>query len=89
MNIKQQNTQIDDILQNLTEAPPLSRDVVEGTFWRFFNLNGAVLSPFMILAPEGLIGNFLSPSVDLWQVVNGRLCLIGDNSLPSDRKSVV
>ncbi|PZU81922.1 MAG: hypothetical protein DI528_20905 [Shinella sp.] len=83
MNMTQPNSQVDEILQNLTEAPPISADLLEGTFWRFFNLNGQVLTSFMVLAPQGLIGNFISPSIDFWQVVNGRLCLVADNGLPS------
>jgi hypothetical protein len=77
----QQKMDID--LQSVVEAPPLNDNMLSGSFWRLSNLDGRELSPFVILAPQGLIGNFTSTSVELWQVINGRLCLMGQNGLPS------
>jgi hypothetical protein len=73
----------EDILSSLTEAPPTTQELLSGSFWRLSDIDGQVLCPFLILAPNGLIGNFTCPSVDYWQVVNGRLCLIDKNGLPS------
>lgn len=64
-------------------APPLSADMLEGTFWQLSDLEGRRLSPFVVLAPQGLVGNFNDPATDMWQVVNGSLCLIDINGLPS------
>jgi len=73
----------EEVLARLIEVPPLSTDLLTGTFWRLSDIDGKLLCPFMVLAPNGLIGNFINPSVDYWQVVNGRLCLTGENGLPS------
>ena len=83
MPLQQEFTKPDDILNNLTEAPPLVREALTGTFWRLFDVDGKIIRPFLVLAPNGLIGNFISPSVDYWQIVNGRLCLIDHSGLPS------
>lgn len=66
-----------------SEAPALNEAALSGTSWKFAVLNGKALSPFLVLAPEGLIGNFFHEKIECWQVVHGRLCLIGSNGLPT------
>ncbi|WFS02717.1 hypothetical protein [Rhizobium tumorigenes] len=65
------------------EAPPLSNEILTGTFWTFSSLDHGTIGKFLVLAPDGRIGNFFTPSVDFWQVVNGHLCLIDKTGLPS------
>jgi len=71
------------ILDSFTPAPPLSTRALEGSFWRLFDLHGRVISPFLVLAPDGLIGNCESASAQVWHIVNGQLCLTGDGGIPS------
>ncbi|WP_337266671.1 DUF707 domain-containing protein [Oryzifoliimicrobium ureilyticus] len=74
---------IDELINGLVEAPALRRETLDGSFWHLVSLNRGELSPFFVLAPESLIGNFFDPTVDCWQVVNGRLCFSDQNGIPS------
>jgi hypothetical protein len=65
------------------EAPPQTTEALSGTFWRLADLDGRVLAPFLVLSPEGLVGNVFSDQMECWQVVNGRLCLIDKGGLPA------
>lgn len=65
------------------EAPQLSSDRLAGTFWILSSLHHGLIGKFLVLAPEGRVGNYFSPSTDFWQVVNGRLCLIDNTGMPS------
>ncbi len=71
----------DDI--DFVKAPPLSRAMLEGSFWRITAGDGRIVSPFLVLAPDGLVGNGQSPSIDIWQIVNGQLCFAAENGQPS------
>ena len=77
------HAQFEAVLSSFIDSPALSRQSLEGTFWRLFDINGRLLTPFMVLAPEGLVGNYSSPSLDLWQIVNGQLCLSAVDGSPS------
>ncbi|TXI05141.1 MAG: DUF707 domain-containing protein [Rhizobium sp.] len=66
-----------------SEAPPLTEDILNGTFWSFGEANRGELSRFMVLAPNGLVGNYFAPDVDMWQVMGGRLCLVNRDGMPS------
>jgi hypothetical protein len=66
-----------------SDAPPLTHDMLSGTFWSLGDVNRGMFSRFMVLAPEGLVGNYFNPAVDLWHVMGGRLCLIDGEGLPS------
>lgn len=83
MNAEQ--AELNAILASFTDAPELSAAQLEGSFWRIFDLNGRQLSPFMVLAPQGLLGNPGVGEIDLWQIVNGRLCLMSadGNGIPA------
>jgi len=65
------------------EAPLMEAAALSGTFWTFGDLDGRLKSPFLVLAPEGLIGNFYDEQLDYWHVVNGRLCFIDQRGLPA------
>lgn len=68
--------ELNAILASFTETPALSAAQLKGSFWRLFDLNGRQLSPFTVLAPQGLLGNPGTETVDQWQLVNGQLCLL-------------
>jgi hypothetical protein len=74
-----EQAELDAILASFTDAPALSAAQLEGSFWRLFDINGRQLSPFMVLAPQGLLGNPGTGEIDLWQIVNGRLCLMASD----------
>jgi hypothetical protein len=69
--------------QQWTDAPPLTTDMLSGTFWSLGDVDRGFFAQFMVLAPGGLIGNYFHPSVDMWQVMAGRLCLVDRDGLPS------
>ncbi|MGN6582011.1 MAG: DUF707 domain-containing protein [Bordetella sp.] len=75
-NTNADQAELNAILASFTDAPDLSAAQLEGSFWRIFDINGRQLSPFMVLAPHGLLGNPGVTEIDLWQIVNGRLCLM-------------
>ncbi len=56
---------------NWGDAPHLTEEMLTGTFWRLSSLDGGGISPFIVLAPEGRIGNFFHPDVDLLARVSG------------------
>jgi len=66
-----------------SDAPPLTQDMLSGTFWSFGDVDRGMFSCFVVLAPDGLIGNYFDPNVDFWHVMGGRLCLIDRDGLPS------
>lgn len=70
--------ELDAILATFTDAPDLSCAQLEGGFWQFFSLKRQ-FSPFMVLAPQGLLGNPGTDKVDLWRIIDGRLCLMAAN----------
>ncbi|MBO9098772.1 MULTISPECIES: DUF707 domain-containing protein [unclassified Rhizobium] len=72
-----------DFLAGLSESDPVTEEMLTGTFWQFADLERGTLSPFLVLAPGGLVGNFFNASTDYWQVVNGLLCFIDETGLPS------
>jgi hypothetical protein len=76
-------SQLEAMLASFVEAPPLTREALEGTFWRLFDIQGRLVTSFMVLAPEGLIGNSHSPSLDVWQLANGELSLSAVDGTPS------
>jgi hypothetical protein len=65
------------------EAPLLAAATLAGSFWSFGELDGQSRAPFLVLAPEGLIGNVFHEQLDYWHVVNGRLCFIDVQGLPA------
>jgi hypothetical protein len=73
----------DEVDAGFIDSPPLSVAMLDGTFWRIGGEDGRIVSPFMVLAPGGLVGNCNSPSADMWQIVNGLLSLVGENGEPS------
>ncbi len=64
-------------------APSLSEASLAGSFWSFGLLGGAPHAPFLVLAPDGLIGNYRHENEDLWQVLDGRLAFMSSRGVPT------
>ena len=45
-----------------SDAPPLTQEMLSGTFWSLGDVNRGMFTRFMVLAPEGMIGNYFDPS---------------------------
>lgn len=75
--------ELDAILATFVDSPPLTVEQLEGSFWRLFDIGGRLISPFVVLAPQGLVGNPGTTSADIWQMVNGQLCFVADSGEPS------
>lgn len=65
------------------QAPMVTQELLVGTFWSFGPLGQAPYTPFLVLAPDRLLGNHYRPDEDLWQVVNGRLQFVSGLGLPT------
>ncbi len=64
-------------------APVLSEPQLSGTFWSFGTLGETPYTPFLVLAPDGLIGNYRNPNEDMWQVTNGQLAFVTNRGVAS------
>jgi hypothetical protein len=64
-------------------APSLSEASLTGSFWSFGLLGGSAHAPFLVLAPDGLIGNYRHENEDLWQVLGGRLAFMSRRGVPT------
>ncbi|MBT9371939.1 DUF707 domain-containing protein [Rhizobium sp. CSW-27] len=57
-------------------APAVTTADLTGSFWQLSSLDAGLLSPFLVLAPEGRIGNAFDPSLQYWHAFQDRLCLV-------------
>jgi hypothetical protein len=64
-------------------APQLSEPAVSGTFWSFGLMGHRPYAPFMVLAPDGRIGNYQNTNEDGWLVLGGRLALMSRQGVPT------
>ncbi|MBW4023539.1 MAG: DUF707 domain-containing protein [Proteobacteria bacterium] len=64
-------------------APPLSDAALEGTFWSFGLSGQPPHADFLVLAPDGRIGNYRNPNEDGWVVLDGRLALMSRQGVPT------
>jgi hypothetical protein len=64
-------------------APSLSEASLTGSFWSFGLLGGAPHASFLVLAPDGLIGNYRHENEDLWQILGGRLAFMSRRGVPT------
>ncbi|WFU03751.1 DUF707 domain-containing protein [Rhizobium sp. CB3171] len=71
------------IAEQWADAPPLQAEMLSGTFWQLSDLNGRQLLPFVVLAPEGIVGNAFHGSLDHWYVANGKLCILDSQGMPT------
>ncbi len=64
-------------------APPLSEAFLSGSAWAFGAPGLPVIQPFLVLAPDGLIGNHRDPNEDFWHAPQGQLTFVAQDGLPS------
>jgi hypothetical protein len=57
-------------------APRVSEASLTGSTWSFGVLGHPPYTRFLVLAPDGLIGNYHNTNEDLWQIVDGRLAFM-------------
>jgi hypothetical protein len=62
-------------------APLLSEASLTGSSWRFGLLGHPPYASFLVLAPDGLIGNYRNSNEDLWQILDGRLAFISSRGV--------
>ena len=62
-------------------APSLSEEQLTGTFWTYGLLDCLPFTPFLVLAPDGLVGNYRHPNEDSWLVQDGRLAFMSDRGV--------
>ncbi|MBP2548057.1 hypothetical protein J2858_000950 [Neorhizobium galegae] len=68
---------------NWGKAPAFSEEGLTGSFWRLSSLDTGDINPFLVLAPEGRVGNFFDPAVEYWHVFDGHLCFVNADGQPS------
>ncbi len=64
-------------------APPLSEAALIGTFWSFGLLGHPPYANFLVLAPDGRIGNYQNKNEDGWLVLRGQLALMSREGVPT------
>jgi hypothetical protein len=64
-------------------APPLSEAALSGTFWSFGLMGHRPHASFMVLAPDGRIGNYQNINEDGWLVLRGQLALMSRQGVPT------
>jgi hypothetical protein len=64
-------------------APNLTEASLTGSFWTFGLMGAAPHTPFLVLAPDGLIGNYHHENEDLWQIIGGRLAFLSARGVPT------
>lgn len=62
-------------------APRFAEADFTGTLWGFGALGRQPYTPFLVLAPDGLIGNYCQANEDLWQIVDGRLAFMSSHGV--------
>jgi len=62
-------------------APIVSEASLTGSSWSFGVLGYHPYTPFLVLAPDGLIGNYHNDNEDLWQIVDGRLAFLSSRGV--------
>jgi hypothetical protein len=64
-------------------ATPLSEADLSGTFWSFGLMGHTPHAHFMVLAPDGRIGNYQNENEDGWIVLAGQLALMSNKGVPT------
>ena len=64
-------------------APLLSEHDLSGTFWSFGLTGHRPYASFLVLAPDGRVGNYQNPNEDGWLVLRGQLALMSHRGLPT------
>ena len=71
------------ILASYTEGPALTAEQLQGSSWKFFDLNGRLLSSSLLLAGQELLENPGTDTVGRWRMVNGQLCFAATDGAPA------
>jgi len=71
------------ILASYTEGPALTAAQLQGSAWKFFDLNGRLLSPALVLAQQELLENPGTDAVGRWKMVDGFLCFAAGDGAPA------
>ena len=66
-------------------APALSDALLSGSIWAHGMAGAPAVQPFLVLAPDGLIGNYADADTDFWHCPGGCLTFVGTNGLPATR----
>ncbi|WP_019937861.1 tetratricopeptide repeat protein [Bordetella sp. FB-8] len=82
-HMENDQAELQAILASYAEAPALTAAQLEGSTWKFFDLNARLLSSAMSLAAQGLLQNPGTADADRWQMINGQLCLAAANGAPA------
>jgi hypothetical protein len=69
------------VLAGWHPAPDVSESSLTGSTWTFGALGHQPYAPFLVLAPDGLIGNYRHDNEDLWQVAGGRLAFMSSHGV--------
>lgn len=77
------HAELNAILATFVDSPVLTSADLEGSSWRLFDIGGRLISPFLVLAPQGLVGNGGTGSAEIWQMVNGTLSFAGESGATS------
>jgi hypothetical protein len=64
-------------------APPLSEAALSGTFWSFGLADHLPHASFMVLAPDGRIGNYQNANEAGWIVLGDKLALVSNKGVPT------
>jgi hypothetical protein len=64
-------------------VPPLTEADFSGTFWSFGLMGHPPYADFMVLAPDGRIGNYRNKNEDGWLVLRGQLALMSREGVPT------
>jgi tetratricopeptide (TPR) repeat protein len=71
------------ILASYAEGPALTAAQLQGSSWKFFDLNGRLISSSLVLAEQELLENPGTAAVSRWKMVNGFPCFMADDGKPA------
>lgn len=71
------------ILASYAEGPALTAEQLQGSSWKFFDLNGRLISPSLVLAGQELLENSGTAAASRWKMVDGFPCFMADDGKPA------
>ena len=71
------------ILDDWPAARPVTEAELSGTFWSFGLFGHQPHAAFMVLAPNGRVGNYRNTNEEGWLVLRGQLALMSHKGLPT------
>lgn len=76
-------TELKAILASYAEGPALTAEQLLGSSWKFFDLNGRLISPSLVLAGQELLENSGTAAASRWKMVDGFPCFMSDDGKPA------